>query len=225
MRWILLLQEFDIEIRDKRGNENVVVDHLSKLIIDDHSPSSIRDTFPDEPILVVQVKSMPWYPHIVNYLSSVKIPTEWDYNERKRFFKLLPHYYWEEPALFILGSNQIFRRCVPEEEQLEVLKACHSSSYGGHYSSRITASKVLQCGFYWPNLFKYAHDFYLKCLECQASIKIDKRDHMPLKPIVEIEIFDLWRINFIGPFPNSDGYEYILMAVDYVSRSVEAIPT
>ena len=48
---------------------------------------------------------------------------------------------------------------------------------------------------------------------------------MPLKPIIEIEIFDLWGIDFMGPFPSSDGYEYILMAVDYVSRWVEAIPT
>ena len=40
---------------------------------------------------------------------------------------------------------------------------------------------------------------------------------MPLKPIVEVQIFDLWGIDFMGPFPNSDGYEYILMAVDYVS--------
>ena len=48
---------------------------------------------------------------------------------------------------------------------------------------------------------------------------------MPLKPIIEVEIFDLWGIDFMGPFPNSDGYEYILMAVDYVTRWVEAIPT
>ena len=91
VRWILLLQEFDIEIKDKKGNENVVADHLSKLIIDDPSPSPIRDTFPYEHILAVQVRSMPWYAHIVNYLATDKIPIDWDYNERKRFFKLLPH--------------------------------------------------------------------------------------------------------------------------------------
>ena len=47
---------------------------------------------------------------------------------------------------------------------------------------------------------------------------------MPLKPIVEVEIFDLWGIDFMGPFPNSDGYEYIFMVVDYVSQWIEAIP-
>ena len=81
-----MLQDFDIEIKDKKGNENVVADHLSRLNMDDHSPSPIRDTFPYEHILVVQVRSLTWYAHIVNYLVTSKIPIDWDYNERKRFF-------------------------------------------------------------------------------------------------------------------------------------------
>ena len=48
---------------------------------------------------------------------------------------------------------------------------------------------------------------------------------MPMRPILEVEIFDLWGIYFMGPFPPSDGKEYILVAVDYVSKWVEAIPT
>ena len=48
---------------------------------------------------------------------------------------------------------------------------------------------------------------------------------MPMRPIFEVEIFDLWGIDFMGPFPPSDGKEYILVAVDYVSKWVEAIPT
>ena len=48
---------------------------------------------------------------------------------------------------------------------------------------------------------------------------------MPLQTILEVEIFDLWGIDFIGPFPPSEGKEYILVAVDYVSKWVEVIPT
>ena len=48
---------------------------------------------------------------------------------------------------------------------------------------------------------------------------------MPMRPILEVEIFDLWGIDFMGPFPPSDGKKYILVAVDYVSKWVEAIPT
>ena len=69
IRWILLLQEFDIEIKDKRGSENVVADHLFSISIDDPLPLPIRDSFPDEHILEVQVTPMPWYAHIVNYIA------------------------------------------------------------------------------------------------------------------------------------------------------------
>ena len=48
---------------------------------------------------------------------------------------------------------------------------------------------------------------------------------MPLNPILEIELFDVWGIDFMGPFPNSFGNQYILVAVDYVSKWVEAIPS
>ena len=55
--------------------------------------------------------------------------------------------------------------------------------------------------------------------------KIARRDMMPLNPILEVEIFDNWDIDFIGPFSSSFGNQYILVAVDYVSEWVEAIPT
>ena len=48
---------------------------------------------------------------------------------------------------------------------------------------------------------------------------------MPMRPILEVEIFDLWGIDFMGPFSPSNDKEYILVAVDYVSKWVEAIPT
>ena len=102
---------------------------------------------------------------------------------------------------------------------------CHSSTCGGHYAARKTTDKILQSGFYWPSIFKDAHHFYTECLQCQATINISKLDEMPMRPILEVEIFDLWGIDFMGPFPPSDGKEYILLVVDYVSKWVEVIPT
>ena len=65
----------------------------------------------------------------------------------------------------------------------------------------------------------------MECLQCQAALNISKRDEMPMRLILEVEIFDLWWIDFLGPFPPSDGKEYLLVAVDYVSKWVEAIST
>ena len=67
--------------------------------------------------------------------------------------------------------------------------------------------------------------FYTECPEHQATLHISKRDEMLMRSVLEVEIFDLWGIYLMGPFPPSDGKEYILVEVDYVSKQVEAIPT
>ena len=223
IRWILLLQEFDLEIKDRPGKENAAADHLSRLVAVDSGP--VNENFPDEGILAVQCKQLPWYANIVNYLVAGVIPEDWDYSLRKKFLKEVKFYFYDEPELFKLGTDDIFRRSVPEEEQVKVLNACHSSPCGGHYASRITAFKILNAGFFWPTLFADANSYCSSCLKCQASIDLRKKDAMPLHPIIEVEIFDLWGVDFMGPFPNSNGFEYILMVVDYMSRWVEAIPT
>ena len=102
---------------------------------------------------------------------------------------------------------------------------CHSSTCGGHFAAGKTADKILQSGFYWPFIFKDAHCFYTECLQCKAAINISKRDEMPMRPIREVKILDLWGIDSMGPFPPFDGKECILVAVDYVSKWVEVIPT
>ncbi|CAN6711726.1 unnamed protein product [Malus baccata var. baccata] len=128
IRWMLLLQEFDIEIRDKNGVENVVAGHLSQMVHEDASP--ISETFPDEQLLSIQV-SEPWD----------------------------------------------------------------------------------------------ARTFCLTCDCCQRMGNISTKDQMPQNPILFVEIFEVWGIDFMGPFPSSHGFLYILLAVDYVSKWVEAKAT
>ncbi|GKG26351.1 reverse transcriptase domain-containing protein, partial [Tanacetum coccineum] len=82
-------------------------------------------------------------------------------------------------------------------------------------------------GFYWPTIYKDAHDFVTRCEICQRQSKISQRDEMPQNSIQVCEILDMWGIDFMGPFPSSRGNKYILMAVDYLSKWVEekALPT
>ena len=75
IRWILQLQEFDFEIRDKKGCENVVVDHLSHLNLEPSNDLPINDNFPDEQLLAISYE--PWYADIVNYLVTGATPTNW----------------------------------------------------------------------------------------------------------------------------------------------------
>jgi len=223
LRWILLLQEFDVEIRDKKGCENVVADHLSRIPLIPVNNTPVNENFPDEQIMAVS--SEPWFADIVNFLVTGVTPTEWSKNDQAKFRSLVKNFYWDDPYLFKYCSDQIIRRCVPEEEFASVLSFCHDQACGGHFGAKKTAAKVLQCGFYWPTLFKDAFTFCNSCSRCQMLGKLSRRDMMPLHPILIVDIFDVWGIDFMGPFPMSFGKEYILLAVDYVSKWVEAIPT
>ena len=88
----------------------------------------------------------------------------------------------------------------------------------------VTAMKVLQSRFYWPSLFNDAHNICRECDICQRLGKISRRHMMPLNPILVVDLFDVWGIDFMGSFPVSFGYIYILVGVDYVSKWVEAVP-
>ncbi|WKA01406.1 hypothetical protein VitviT2T_019688 [Vitis vinifera] len=104
--WILLLQEFNLQIKDKKGVENVVVDHLSRLAIAHNSHSlPINDDFLEESLILMEVA--PWYAHISNYLVIGEVPSEWKTQDKKHFFAKIHAYYWEEPFLFkyLCGSN------------------------------------------------------------------------------------------------------------------------
>ena len=223
IRWILLLQEFNLQIRDKKGVENVVADHLSRLVIahDSHG-LPINDDFPKESLMSIEVA--PWYSHIANYLVTGEVPSEWSAQDKRHFFAKIHAYYWEEPFLFKYCADQIIRKCVPEQEQSGILSHCHDSACGGHFASQKTAMKVIQSGFWWPSLFKDAHTMCKACDRCQRLGKLTRRNMMPLNPILIVDIFDVWGIDFMGPFPMSFGHSYILVGVDYVSKWVEAIP-
>ncbi|XP_058217027.1 uncharacterized protein LOC131327924 [Rhododendron vialii] len=224
IRWILLLQEFNLTIKDKKGVENVVADHLSRLQFEDPTPSlPIVDTFPDEQLFAVS--SAPWFADIVNYLATGLLPPHWSPQERRRFLLEVRMFSYDEPYLFKYCQDQIVRRCVPDSDQRRILEFCHSEACGGHFSSKKTSAKVLQCGFYWPTLHRDAHHFCVACERCQKLGSVSRRDEMPLTNIMVVEIFDCWGIDFMGPFPVSFGNLYILLAVDYVSKWVEAIAT
>ncbi|GJU71582.1 reverse transcriptase domain-containing protein [Tanacetum coccineum] len=142
IQWILLLQEFDIEIKDIKGTENIAADYLSRIENDEMSnDSEVDDNFP-----------------------------------KKLLWKSIPK---------------------------------------------------MNVGFYWPTIIKEAHSLVLLCEACQNKGNISKRDEIPLNNIQVCEIFDIWGIDFMGPFPKSYKFEYNLVAIDYISKWAEAqaLPT
>nr|GEU40729.1 DNA-directed DNA polymerase [Tanacetum cinerariifolium] len=121
----------------------------------------------------------------------------------------------------------IIRRCVHGQEAFEILKACHEGPSGGHHGANLTAKKVFDSGFFWPLIYHDVHEIIKTCDICQRQGKISQKNEMPQNSIQVCEIFNIWGIDFMGPFPSSKGNKYILVAVDYLSKWVEtkALPT
>ncbi|KAJ9535341.1 hypothetical protein OSB04_un001548 [Centaurea solstitialis] len=205
IRWVMLLQEFDLEIVDRKES------------------SDICELFPHERILSAKQLSVPWFADIVNYLACGIISRELNKNSKRKLVHDSRIYLWDDPFLFKICTDQVIRRCIPKEETPEILHHCHSGPCGSHFGGNRTAAKVLQSGFFWPTLSYDENIFVKRCDECQRSGNVSQRNEMSLNGILEIELFDVWGIDFMGPFPISNNCAYILVAVDYVSKWVEAM--
>ncbi|CAM8997225.1 unnamed protein product [Rhodiola kirilowii] len=223
IRWILLLQEFDVEIKDKKGIENTVADHLSRLVRDEE-PGAITETFPEEHLFALSSKP-PWYAPIVNYLVGGTFPPSFSKAQCMKLRHDARFYVWDDPYLWKIGVDQLLRRCIPDIEIASVVSFCHEHACGGHFGPRRTARKILDSGFFWPSVFRDSYEHCRKCDRCQRVGNISARNEMPQVPILVNDVFDIWGIDFMGPFPISCGCAYILVAVDYVSKWVEAIAT
>nr|GEZ20863.1 reverse transcriptase domain-containing protein [Tanacetum cinerariifolium] len=184
------------------GAENLATDHLSRLENPYENmldPKGINETFLLETLSMVTFRGDSSSPWFANFANY-------------------------HAGNFIV---KVIRRCVHGKEALDILEAYHNGPTGGHHGVNLTAKKVFDVGFFWPTIYKDAHEFVKNCDSCQRQRKISQRDDMPQNSIQICEIIDVWGIDFMGPFPSSRGNKYILVAVDYLSKWVEAkaLPT
>nr|GEY59159.1 reverse transcriptase domain-containing protein [Tanacetum cinerariifolium] len=202
LRWVLLLQEFTFKVIDTKRAENLAANHLSRLENPHQNvldPKEINESFPLETLNLV-------YTH-------GNLSTPW--------FANFANYHAGDFVVKGMSSQH------KSQESVEILKACHYGPTGGHHGPNYTAKKVFDSGFYWPTIYRDAQDLVKNCDVCQRQGKISQRYEMPKKSIQVCEIFYVWGIDFMGPFPSSRGNKYILVAVDYLSKWVEAkaLPT
>ncbi|XP_017621180.1 uncharacterized protein LOC108465359 [Gossypium arboreum] len=194
IHWILLVQEFDIEIKDHKGSENQFVDHLSRLDVgsEDGNILQIVDAFPDEKLFYVD--TTPWYVDLVNHLVCGKLPLGVIGRTKERFLREVVKYHWNESYLFNVCNDNIIRCCVLEDEMLSILKHSHDAPYRSHFG-----------GMY------------------QRTGSTSQYNEMLQQPIIKVELFDVSGMDFMGPFSSSFGNLYILVAIDYILKWVEAV--
>ncbi|GJS24646.1 RNA-directed DNA polymerase, eukaryota, reverse transcriptase zinc-binding domain protein [Tanacetum coccineum] len=179
IQWILLLQEFNTEIHDKKGAENLAADHLSRLEHPDLGKltrAEIRDLFPEERLMAIFDKNNePWYTDYANYLASRILPFRSTRQEKQNFFSDLRYYFWDEPFLFKQRADRIIRRRMARDEASQILRQCHSRPSGRHHGIATTARKVFEARFYWPHIFYDARKLVQVCDACQQARNISSK--------------------------------------------------
>nr|GEV02360.1 reverse transcriptase domain-containing protein [Tanacetum cinerariifolium] len=229
LQWVLLLQEFKFKVIDTKRAENLAADHFSRLenphqnVLD---PKEINETFPLETLNMVSFhsnSSTPWFADVANYHARNFVVKGMSSQQKNKFFKDVKHYFWDDPFLFKICADQVIKKCVHGQEAINILKACHNGPTEGHHGPKYTNKKVFDSGFYWPKIYHDAHDLVKSCDACQRQGKISQRDEIPQNSIQVYKIFNVWGIDFMGPFSSSRGNKYILVAVDYLFGTPRAI--
>jgi hypothetical protein len=150
-----------LEIRDKKGADNCVADHLSRMQVKG-SDLPINNYLKDDALMKVTT-SHPWYEHLVNFMVTGYIPPGED---KKKLIHLSRFHLWDNPYLFKVCADYLLHRCFPLCETHKILEHCHSSPYGGHYGVFRAHAKVWQSGFFWPTIFGDAKEFVRRCPRC-----------------------------------------------------------
>nr|GEX83314.1 reverse transcriptase domain-containing protein [Tanacetum cinerariifolium] len=126
------------------GSENIVADHLSRLENphqDVLENKDINENFPLETLGSLTSNSTPWFADIANFHAGNFIKKVLTSQQKKKFFKDVKHYFWDDPYLFRICADQIIRCCVHGQEAFDILKACHKGPSGGHHGANLTAKK------------------------------------------------------------------------------------
>nr|GEU49940.1 reverse transcriptase domain-containing protein [Tanacetum cinerariifolium] len=165
----------------------------------------INENFLLETLGSLSSRSTPWFADIANFHAGNFIKKGLTSQQKKKFFKDVKHYFWDDIYLFRICADQIIYRCVHGQESIDILKACHEGPTGGHHGANLTTKKVFDASFFWPIIYRDAHDMIKSCDTCQRQGKISQRDEMPQDAIQVYEIFDVWGIDLMGPFPSLKG--------------------
>nr|GEU94466.1 reverse transcriptase domain-containing protein [Tanacetum cinerariifolium] len=186
---------------DTKEAENLAADHLSRLENPHQNvldPKEINESFPLETLNVVSSHGNSSTPWFADFAN------------------------YHAGNFIVKGMSRVHG-----QEAIDILKACHYRPTRGHHGPNYTAKKVFDSGFYWPTIYHDTQDLVKNYDVCQRQGKISHSDEMPQNSIQVCEIFGVWGIDFMGPFPSSRGNKYILVAIDYFSKWVEAktLPT
>jgi hypothetical protein len=137
----LLFKEFDFEVIVKIGNLNAGPNHISR-VTNGEEPTNLKGNFPDVQWFSVQIDDE-YFADIIEYLSTGIAPQEFSTAQKKNLVVIAIDYQLIVGHLYKMGTYNILRRCVLENERPRILAESHEGIDGGNYVGKYTAQKVL----------------------------------------------------------------------------------
>nr|GEY64927.1 reverse transcriptase domain-containing protein [Tanacetum cinerariifolium] len=201
---------------------NIAADHLSRLENphkDVFKNKDINENFSLETLGKISSGSTPWFADFENFHAGNFIVKGMSSQQNKKFFKDVKHYFWDDPYFFRFVRIKSFDSVCMAKKLMIFSKLVIKDPPGAIMVPISPLKKYLM-----PNSFGQpfieAYNLVKSCDSCQRQRKISQRDEMPQNVIQVCENFNVWGIDFMGPFPSSRGNKYILVAVDYLSKAI-----
>eukprot|EP00253_Pinus_taeda_P022767 PITA_22767 len=221
---VTTLQEYDLEIKPT----NIVRGQgFCRLLAGASNIPKSSDTNQSETINQISIiDSESQYADLIFYLKNGYAPPNLSY-KRKRAIRLKAKKFTIiDDVLFRQYYDSVLLRCLEKPEAQKVLQELHDGPAGGHFGADTTTHKVIHAGYYWPTLFRDAHEYVRKCRNCQTPSGRQRKSAFPLQPVNIEQPFEQWGLDIIGEItPNSSKqHKYILTATDYFTKWVEEIP-
>ncbi|MCO5579987.1 hypothetical protein L7F22_033854 [Adiantum nelumboides] len=159
---------------------------------------------------------------IVSYILERDFPPDFTKAQKHRLIKKASSYLFLEGALYQREKDQICRRIPVTKEISTFLEGLHEEACGGHFAQELTVKKILLVGYVWPSLHIDVQHWCKSCHNCQVNGN-KRLLHGPCQLIYANGPFEKWGIDAMGPLPRTkNGKLYILVAIDYMTKWVEA---
>eukprot|EP00253_Pinus_taeda_P012820 PITA_12820 len=223
-KWVTALQEYDLEIRPAKI---VRGQGFCRILAGASNIPESSDTGPTEEINQISVTdSESQYADLIFYLKNGYAPPNLSYKNKRAIRLKAKNFTIIDNVLFKKNYDSVLLRCLEKAEAQKVLQELHDGPAGGHFGADTTSHKIIHAGYYWPTLFRDAHEYVRKCLNCQTASGRQSKSAFPLQPVNIEQPFEQWGLDIIGEInpPSSKQHKYILTATDYFTKWVEAIP-
>jgi hypothetical protein len=163
------MEEFDIDIVHRPGRQHGNVDGLTRTY-EGVGDVSEDDDFSDATIMAINAEEAPEeYREIIQYLDGMRFPVGATKAIRTKIAHKSRNYSMIGNQLYFKGRDGVLRRTIRKCDTSCLLYEFHDGFCGGHFARRIIVEKILQAGYYWPTLFKDAHDY---CRSCDVMLSL-----------------------------------------------------